>query len=138
MDKEEELRQTEDSVSMESKRSWLRESGIRDDEMAADFAVTPSDVPAAKGTGTGNSTERSINEHDSQVRSAGNSLGWVALAFGVISLFLWPLLMGATAAVLGFVAYREGSRTLGVWSITLGLIAVAAYFLLSPLYVVAS
>lgn len=66
--------------------------------------------------------------------TAGRVIGWVALAFAVASWFLWPVLMGATAALLGWFAYRQGSKRLGGWAVGIGLVALAAYLALLPLY----
>ncbi|WP_078498712.1 MFS transporter [Paenibacillus selenitireducens] len=54
---------------------------------------------------------------------AGVQLGWVALVFAIASLFFWPIIMGPTAAVLGFYAYRQGQRSMGTWSMVIGAIA---------------
>ncbi|GBF75443.1 hypothetical protein PA598K_03855 [Paenibacillus sp. 598K] len=73
-------------------------------------------------------------EMDRADATAGRVIGWVALAFAVASWFLWPVLMGATAALLGWFAYRQGSKRLGAWAVGIGLVALAAYLALLPLY----
>lgn len=75
--------------------------------------------------------------HEEMARAdaaAGRVIGWTALVFAIASWFLWPVLMGAASALLGWFAYRQGSKTLGVWSIVIGLVALAAYLALLPLY----
>lgn len=69
-----------------------------------------------------------------ETRSAGVAVGWAGLAIAVLSWFVWPVVLGIAAAVLGFIAFRQGSRGLGTWSITLGLIAALSYLVLIPLY----
>jgi hypothetical protein len=69
-----------------------------------------------------------------KTRSAARAVGWTALVLAVLSLFVWPVLLGGTAAVVGYVAFRQGSRGLGAWSITLGLIAAMVYLILVPIY----
>ncbi|GCL72585.1 hypothetical protein PN4B1_25120 [Paenibacillus naphthalenovorans] len=44
-----------------------------------------------------------------------------------------PVLLGSTAALIGFFAFMLGQRTLGAWSVAIGLIALAGYFVLVPL-----
>jgi hypothetical protein len=125
-------RRPEDKVSRASSRSWLRESGkkLPEEEMAADFAVSREEAPAVdRETDDDRKRRRALAE----VRSAGRSLGWTAIVLAVAALFLWPILLGLTAAVLGFAAFRQGARSLGVWAMTLGLIAAVAYFLITPL-----
>ena len=69
-----------------------------------------------------------------KTNSAARATGWAALILAVLSWIVWPVLLGVTAAVVGFIAYRQGSRGFGIWSITLGLIAAAAYLVLIPIY----
>jgi hypothetical protein len=84
-------------------------------------------VPSAERP---NRTE-SDREHDAaNVRM----IGWVALAISILSWFFWPSILGPIGAVVGFVAYRGGSRALGLWSMVLGLISLVVYFIVLPYY----
>jgi hypothetical protein len=69
-----------------------------------------------------------------ETKAAGRAAGWAALILALLSWIVWPVLLGASAVVVGFVAFVQGSRGLGIWSMTLGLIAVAAYLVLIPFY----
>jgi hypothetical protein len=60
--------------------------------------------------------------------------GWVALSVAVISLFISPLIFGTASIILGIIAYFQGTRSLGGWSIGLGLVAVFAFLFLAPYY----
>jgi len=79
-----------------------------------------------------------VSPHSGEIEradaTAGRVIGWIALTFAVASWFLWPVLMGATAALLGWFAYRQGSKKLGAWAVGIGLVALAAYLALLPLY----
>jgi len=66
--------------------------------------------------------------------SAGQATGWAAIILAALSWLIWPAILGITAAVTGFIAYRQGSRALGSWAIAGGLIAAAVYLILVPLY----
>ncbi|WP_165279941.1 DUF4190 domain-containing protein [Paenibacillus protaetiae] len=95
------------------------------EEMGADFA--------AGGYAHRARTEQSSD--DSPIsRPAGYSLGWVALVFAAVSWFVWPVLLGITSAVLGFIAYTQGARRMGAWSMAIGLIAAAVYLVIIPFY----
>ncbi|NIK77417.1 hypothetical protein FHS15_002553 [Paenibacillus castaneae] len=100
------------------------------EEMGADFAVSS---PVGH-------LERSEDRHVERAhpvettQTTGYRLGWVALVFAVASWFVWPVLMGATAAVLGFIAYRQGSGGLGAWSMAIGIIALALNLIIVPFY----
>ncbi|MBD2844430.1 DUF4190 domain-containing protein [Paenibacillus sp. IB182496] len=82
----------------------------------------------------GQSGSERVAKGEADLRDAGRALGWTALGFAIASWFVWPLLLGAAAVVLGAMAYRQGGRRLGVWSIALGLIAFVVNLVVVPLY----
>ncbi|WP_338551941.1 hypothetical protein [Paenibacillus sp. KS-LC4] len=102
------------------------------EEMAGEFAagvpIPVSYVPRSESEG------RSEREDSVRESAGGTALGWVGLVFAIASWFLWPALMGAAAAVLGFVAYRQGAKGLGAWAATIGLIAFVLAVVIIPLY----
>ncbi|MBP1156310.1 MULTISPECIES: hypothetical protein [unclassified Paenibacillus] len=61
-------------------------------------------------------------------------LGYTALILAVLSLMMFPVLLGSSATLLGLFAFMLGQRALGTWSIAIGLISLAGYFVLVPLY----
>ncbi|CAG7605899.1 hypothetical protein PAESOLCIP111_00859 [Paenibacillus solanacearum] len=61
-------------------------------------------------------------------------LGYTALLLSIASLFVYPALLGTTSALFGFFAYMLGFRALGAWSMAIGLISLAGYLFLVPLY----
>jgi len=99
------------------------------EEMGADFAYG---MPATHVERIASRSER--DGEDTVTETGGYALGWVSLIFAIASWFIWPVLMGITSAVLGFIAYRQGSRALGIWSMTLGLIAVVLNLVIVPFY----
>ncbi|MBD2869506.1 DUF308 domain-containing protein [Paenibacillus arenilitoris] len=99
------------------------------EEMGADFAVGS---PVANVDRTEDRHVERAERADTE--TGGNTLGWVSLVFAVVSWFIWPVLLGATAAVLGYIAYRQGSRGLGGWAMALGIIALALNVIIVPLY----
>ncbi|GFN30361.1 hypothetical protein [Paenibacillus xylaniclasticus] len=66
--------------------------------------------------------------------SLSSTVGWIGLIFAIASWFLWPVILGPTAAALGVYAYSTGSRALGIWAMSIGLIAAIVYIVLIPLY----
>lgn len=102
------------------------------EEMGADFAygmpATPVVHPVVADRGEEPST------HVAATESSGTALGWVALVFAIASWFVWPVLIGAAATVLGFIAYRQGAKGLGAWSMAVGLAALALNLIIVPLY----
>ncbi|MBW7454502.1 DUF4190 domain-containing protein [Paenibacillus sepulcri] len=97
------------------------------EEMSAELAVPPQAYQT-------DHTKEHVEEAVEQTRSAGQAAGWAALVLSVLSWFVWPLLLGATGIVVGFIAYRQDARGLGLWSMILGLISVIAYLVIIPLY----
>ncbi|MNI86122.1 hypothetical protein D3C73_1431850 [compost metagenome] len=49
-------------------------------------------------------------------------------------MFYWPAVLGPVAALFGVVAYIRGSRALGIWSVTLGLVSLLAFLYLVPYF----
>lgn len=100
------------------------------EEMGADFAygmpTTHVERVAARHGRDG--------EDEAGAKSAGVPLGWVSLIFAIASWFVWPVLLGATAAVLGFIAYRQGARGLGGWAMGIGLVALALNLIIVPFF----
>ncbi|GAA0411886.1 hypothetical protein [Paenibacillus motobuensis] len=64
--------------------------------------------------------------------SIGRTVGYVGVGLGIASLFLWSIVLGPLAAVLGFYAYSQGAKTSGGWAIGLGIVATLSYFFLIP------
>ncbi|MCZ8518738.1 MULTISPECIES: hypothetical protein [Paenibacillus] len=66
--------------------------------------------------------------------SAMKWIGYTAIILAVLSLFMAPALLGSSAALFGFFAFVLGQRAIGALSILIGLISLAGYFILVPLY----
>jgi len=72
------------------------------------------------------------HEADQVMESTGKVAGYMGLAFGIASLFMWSIVLGPAAAVLGYYAYVNGRKTAGAWSIGLGVVATLSYFFMIP------
>lgn len=64
----------------------------------------------------------------------GTSMGVVALALSIISLFVWPILFGAVGIVLGFIARRKGAEGIGAWAIGIGAISIIIGIFILPFF----
>lgn len=60
------------------------------------------------------------------------TMGYIGLAFGIVSLFVWSIITGPVAAVLGYYAYGHGQRTAGAWAMGLGIVSTLSYFIMIP------
>ena len=101
------------------------------EESAAEIAVPPASMRDYYPDQTSN---KLTNDAVRKTKSAGVATGWAALILAVLSWIVWPIILGATAVVVGFIAYWQGARGFGITSIVLGMIAVVAYLVLVPLY----
>ncbi|MFD0958659.1 hypothetical protein [Paenibacillus chungangensis] len=98
------------------------------EEMGADFAYG---MPVSKHSKKFRyEEEKAASESD----SGAFALGWIALVFSIASLFLWPVLLAPTATILGYMAYRQGARGLGGWSVAISLLVLVIHFIITPIY----
>ncbi|MNJ56488.1 hypothetical protein D3C77_520380 [compost metagenome] len=72
------------------------------------------------------------SEQDRSV-DAGKTTGYFGVGLGIASLFMWSLVLGPVAAILGLVAFNQGRKTSGGWAIGLGALSVLSYFILPVL-----
>ncbi|WP_202078634.1 DUF308 domain-containing protein [Caldalkalibacillus salinus] len=73
------------------------------------------------------------NVEQMETEEEGNTpLGWTALVLSIISLFFLPLLTATVGVITGFFAYRNGSRTLGIWAMAIGVLSIVMGLLVAP------
>ncbi|WP_305022600.1 hypothetical protein [Paenibacillus lacisoli] len=89
--------------------------------------IAPSHTRASR-------SERSTADQDQGqgLAQAGKAAGYVGVALGIASLFMWSIVLGPTAAVLGYYAFVNGRKLSGAWAIGLGLLATISYFIMIP------
>ncbi|WP_334071931.1 MULTISPECIES: hypothetical protein [Paenibacillus] len=75
---------------------------------------------------------RAADRNQAQTAGAGRTVGYVGVGLGIASLFMWSIILGPLAAVMGFYAYSQGNKTSGAWAIGLGIVATLSYFVLIP------
>ncbi|MFD2370900.1 DUF456 domain-containing protein [Brevibacillus sp. GCM10020057] len=100
-------------------------SEVRDDdvETAAEIAEP---IPVRR-------TAREAPDEDSR-ESGASGIGMTGLGLSILSLFLMPYLIAPVGMVLGYLAYRRGSRTLGAWAMIVGAIAILGALVIYPFY----
>lgn len=76
--------------------------------------------------------ELDADEEREKDGTMGRTAGYVGLAFGIASLFMWSIVLGPIAAVTGYYAYSQGSKVWGAWGMGLGILATISYFVLIP------
>ncbi|NQX65418.1 hypothetical protein HQN90_04680 [Paenibacillus alba] len=127
-------------------RDQLRtESGLNHKEEYAAEITAPSPPrriqyaePYARSGAVSQNAQSEVSDEEIEelveVVTRNKAVGYIALFVALASLFVWPVLLGISGIVLGIIAIVMGNKGLGSWSIALGFIAAAAYFLLVPYY----
>ncbi|MFT8362114.1 MAG: DUF4190 domain-containing protein [Sporolactobacillus sp.] len=64
----------------------------------------------------------------------GKGMGWLALVLSIAALFFLPIVLGIAGIIIGYLALRQGARTLGGWAIGIGLAALLIQ-LLTPFFI---
>ncbi|QRG66106.1 DUF456 domain-containing protein [Brevibacillus choshinensis] len=96
----------------------------RDTETAAEIAEP---IPVRRRS------DRVEPEEDSREGGA-SGIGMTGLGLSILSLFLMPYLIAPIGMVLGYLAYRRNSRTLGAWAMIVGAIAILGALIIYPFY----
>ncbi|KWX84957.1 hypothetical protein AMQ83_27670 [Paenibacillus riograndensis] len=104
---------------------YPRRDKAHNEEYAAEISPLPSHVHRGQINGAEAKTE-------TEASNESRSIGYIGLGFGVVSLFIWSIIMGPIAAVLGYYAYAKGQKTAGAWAMGLGIVSTLSYFILIP------
>ncbi|BFH67722.1 MAG: hypothetical protein E6230_13140 [Paenibacillus dendritiformis] len=104
------------------KKNRQRESIARDTEFAADTAT----LPPAEPMNADAEKKRGKIDHISGV-------GAVALGFSIVSVIMFPYVLGLSGIALGGLSYLQGSRSLGMTAIIVGSFAIVLRLLLASM-----
>ncbi|MGE5703677.1 MAG: DUF456 domain-containing protein, partial [Clostridia bacterium] len=69
-------------------------------------------------------------------QATGTGLGMTAIGLSILSLFILPYLTAPVGIVLGYMAFRRNTRTLGLWSMIIGALSLIGALVVYP-YLVA-
>ncbi|WNC13227.1 DUF456 domain-containing protein [Brevibacillus brevis] len=108
-----------------TREEHYRVAGVRDNdaETAAEIAEP---VRAHR-------TVRENRDEDGRENGA-SGIGMTGLGLSILSLFLMPYLIAPIGMVLGYLAYRRNSRSLGAWAMIVGAIAILGALVIYPFY----
>lgn len=109
-----------------SRVDYPRRDRSHEEEYAAEFTPAMQRRVLDRRETSDDHTDDSVKEADDR------TIGYIGLGFGVVSLFVWSIIMGPIAAVLGYYAYAKGQKTAGAWSMGLGIVSTLSYFVLIP------
>jgi hypothetical protein len=107
-----------------------------DEEAAVEVAPTP--VAYNRPVLQNPEEERPITDapvrsvEEDQTAEGGRGIGGLAIALSIISLFIFPVILGAAGIITGFIARRRGAVKLGAWSIGLGILSIVTRLFIAP------
>ncbi|MFB8375255.1 hypothetical protein ACWIE6_11335 [Paenibacillus taichungensis] len=102
------------------------------EEYGAEVAPPTGSIRTEPTERTDHTPVKREDDGDNVMKSTGRISGYMGLAFGIASLFMWSIVLGPAAAVLGYYAYVNGRKTAGAWAIGLGAVATLSYFFMIP------
>lgn len=134
MDREKDNESSSSSESSGPRKIILRPRRVdyprRDREHSEEYAAEVSPVPIRvrdSSTGTRNRTEES-----EEVSAGSHVMGYIGLALGIASLFIWSIVLGPIAAIIGYYVYLKDQKTLGAWAMGLGIVSALSFFVMIP------
>lgn len=77
---------------------------------------------------------RRQDEQQTEGTNEGNGLGITGLILSLVSIFIWPAVLGPAGMIVGFFAWRRGARTTGIWAMVIGAFALLMALLILPAY----
>lgn len=110
-----------------SRVDYPRRDISHNEEYAAELSPLPSQLQ-----GTGGRSDEAQRTTGGVSEGEDRRVGYIGLGFGVVSLFIWSIILGPIAAVLGYYAYVRGQKSAGAWSMGLGIVSTLSYFILIP------
>ncbi len=66
--------------------------------------------------------------------SRGKLIGYVALFLGLLSFFVFPVILGVVALIMGFIALRQGEMTIGSWAISISTLSLLISLFILPFF----
>ncbi|GGF78079.1 hypothetical protein GCM10010912_23900 [Paenibacillus albidus] len=106
---------------------YPRRERKHEEEYAAEVSPLPVHVRQAEAREQGEETA----PREGAVENS-RWMGYLGLGFGIASLFMWSVILGPVAAILGYFAYTKGQKTAGAWAMGLGIVATLSYFVMIP------
>ena len=84
--------------------------------------------------GENRSQGESRQDEGRQARGEGFGWGIVGLILSFIGIFIWPIVFATAGIITGYIAFRNGARAMGTWSMVIGAFALLMALFLLPAY----
>lgn len=66
--------------------------------------------------------------------SERNGWGITGLILSLVSIFIWPALLAPAGIIVGYIGFRSGARTTGIWAMVIGAFALLMAMFILPTY----
>lgn len=103
---------------------YPRRDRTNNEEYAAE--INPAVVRSTAGR------EIDVNNGGGETQAGSGKMGIIGLGFGIASLFVWSIILGPVAAVIGYYAYARDQKTSGAWAMGLGIVSTLSYLVMLP------
>ncbi|WP_029098730.1 hypothetical protein [Brevibacillus thermoruber] len=127
--------QSVDAAGADLTQQVNREGDKRGDNRPDASPLTGDDVETAAEIAEPIRETRTTDDVDAQAENGASGIGWTGLGLSILSLFLLPYIVAPIGMVLGYLAYRRNARTLGVWAMIVGAIAILGALIIYPYYI---
>jgi hypothetical protein len=127
--------QSVDAAGADLTQQVNREGDKRGDNRPDASPLTGDDVETAAEIAEPIRETRTTDDVDTQAENGASGIGWTGLGLSILSLFLLPYIVAPIGMVLGYLAYRRNARTLGVWAMIVGAIAILGALIIYPYYI---
>ncbi|GGB50349.1 DUF4190 domain-containing protein [Fictibacillus barbaricus] len=112
----------------------INEADYRE-EMAAEAVPIRSDMTLPENERPRFADNDHRHEHEGKrEREGGRATGMIAIILSVLSLFILPVLFGAAGIIVGFIARRQGAKSLGNWAIGIGIVSIIISLFFAPFF----
>jgi hypothetical protein len=118
----------------------IKEYDLREDEvgynrpdMRADYKEETAAEIAAPAT-LRRDADYDRHEDKDETVDDGRRMGYLAIVLSVISLFIFPVILGAAGIIVGFIARRRGAEGLGGWAIGIGIVSLILGIFILPFF----
>ena len=123
--------------TVEDEIPWIADPAEVEEPKENDYREeTAAEVsPSAVERDTADADRTDNVEEVEDAEAGGTALGWTGLVLSILSLFFLPVLMATAGIVTGYLAYRGGARSLGLWAIGVGVFSLLMSLFFIPITV---
>ncbi|WP_339063638.1 hypothetical protein [Tepidibacillus marianensis] len=104
---------------------------LRDEELAAE--LTPTFSPKVLPMIGRSERHRIENIDDREVETKRSGMALTGVILSILSLFILPYLLAPIGIVLGYLGYRSGDQTVGMWAMGIGVVGLIGTLIMTAI-----